>query len=80
MLGQSQSLAKVAQNAPIPGQNLSDKKSIGFLIKDEDRPDIENFITNFPRVVEEYIPVAIIGEGNFKCDHPYRSLELFRYI
>ena len=72
MLGQSQSHAKVAQNVSTQVQSSSDKKSIGFLIKDEDRPDIENFITSFPRVVDEYIPVAIIGEGNFKSNHSYR--------
>lgn len=40
-------------------------KKIGFLIREEDRADIENFIANYPKIVEDYIPVAIIGEGTY---------------
>lgn len=38
-------------------------KRIGYLIREEERPDIENFIAQFPEVVAHYIPVGIIGEG-----------------
>lgn len=42
----------------------ADKSQIGYLIRPEDRDEIENFIAQFPALVSEYIPVAIIGEGS----------------
>lgn len=38
-------------------------KRIGYLIREEERPDIENFVAQFPEVATHYIPVGIIGEG-----------------
>ncbi len=46
-----------------PGDG-ADKSQIGYLIRPEDREEIENFIAQFPALVSEYIPVAIIGEGS----------------
>lgn len=43
--------------------NVSDKSHIGYLIRPEDREEIESFISQFPALVSEYIPVCIIGEG-----------------
>lgn len=40
-----------------------DSKKIGYLIREEDRADIEAFINQNPLVVLDFIPVAIIGEG-----------------
>lgn len=43
----------------------STDKKIGYLIREEDRADIDTFIENYPQLISDYIPVAIIGEGNF---------------
>lgn len=47
-----------------------DFKKVGYLIRDEDRPDIEAFLERCPLLCKEYIPVAIIGEG--KLRHYYQ--------
>jgi hypothetical protein len=41
-----------------------DPRKIGYLLKDEDRPEIEAFLAQNPALVTDYIPVAIIGEGS----------------
>lgn len=46
-----------------PGATDGNGKKIGYLIREEDRADIENFIVNYPSIIKDYIPVAIIGEG-----------------
>lgn len=60
--------ANVASTKAMPSSTSSSSaedsaKRIGYLIREEERPDIENFIAQFPEVVTHYIPVSIIGEG-----------------
>lgn len=49
--------------APAFSKGDFDPKRVGYLIREEDRPEIELFLAKFPRLSLEYIPVAIIGEG-----------------
>lgn len=49
------------------GGTAEDNTKIGYLVKDEDRPDIEAFLECTPGLVHDYIPVAIIGEGIVQC-------------
>lgn len=71
LAGHQQTNAKVAGAIAAAGTSSSaslssveeNAKRIGYLIRDEERPDMENFIAQFPEVAVHYIPVGIIGEG-----------------
>ncbi len=47
-----------------------DPQKVGYLVKDEDRPELEAFIRDSPVSVSDYIPVAIIGEGTAAARTP----------
>lgn len=49
-------------------------KSIGFLIRDEDRLDIESFLESYPSLTDDYIPLSIIGEGTFST--VYKAIDI----
>ena len=63
----------VSTRVPI-GQTLgasmmeTDSQKIGYLIKNEDRPDIEAFLESTPALIADYIPVGIIGEGDITIE------------
>lgn len=59
-----------------PSKEL-DTKRIGFLVREEERSDIEAFLENHPQCSEEYIPVAIIGEGTFST--VYKAIDVQHY-
>lgn len=62
---QQQRVAPLDRNAVAESgeDEYYDEKKIGYLIRNEDRADIELFLENFPALATEYIPVAVIGEG-----------------
>lgn len=65
MLAGSSSRPADAGNVEQDSDELVDIKKIGYLIRPEDRSDIENFLNQYPAIASEYIPVAVIGEGTF---------------
>lgn len=69
MLGGSSLRAAEVSKAP-PDEDkdkdedeLVDTKKIGYLIRPEERNDIESFLAHYPAIASDYIPVAVIGEG-----------------
>jgi hypothetical protein len=50
------------------GTTEIDSQKIGYLIKNEDRPDIEAFLESTPALIADYIPVGIIGEGEIMIE------------
>jgi serine/threonine protein kinase len=46
-------------------------------IKEEELPDLEKFIRNFPGLTEHYIPIQIIGEGTFST--VYKAIDVRHY-
>jgi len=52
-----------AENMDVFKCRVTSRPDLSPLIRDEDVPDIENFIKRFPALGDRYVPVAIIGEG-----------------
>lgn len=51
-----------------------DYKRIGYLVREEDRADIEDMLSAHPGLSEDYIPVALIGEGTFST--VYKAIDV----
>lgn len=52
----------------------SSTKTIGFLIRDIDRIDIESFLESYPSLTDDYVPLSIIGEGTFST--VYKAIDI----
>lgn len=62
MASQKQFLGK-SQEITADQRRLIDELTIEPFILDEDRADIDSFLTRFPNMGKSYIPTCIIGEG-----------------
>lgn len=76
MLGvRKKSLEISLQNGTISSR-LEDLLATPF-IKEEELPDLEKFIKNFPSLTDHYIPIQIIGEGTFST--VYKAIDIRHY-
>ena len=76
MIGLGKSAKKETSAKEVEANALEDLLNTPFL-REEEIPDLERFITNFPGLTERYIPVQIIGEGTFST--VYKAIDVRHY-